>query len=59
MPLHHALTTLRIRNNAITLEPNIGKISELKICALLNEEAGYKRAAPRAEVMFKMHMAYT
>ena len=23
----------------------------------LNEEAGYKRAAPRAEVMFKMHMA--
>ena len=25
----------------------------------LNEEAGYKKAAPRAEVMFKMHMAYT
>ena len=24
----------------------------------LNEEAGYKKAAPRAEVMFKMHMAY-
>ena len=22
-----------------------------------NEEAGYKRAAPRAEAMFKMHMA--
>ena len=25
---------------------------------ILNEEAGYKKAVPRAEVMFKMHMAY-
>ena len=24
---------------------------------VLNEEAGYKRAVPRAEAMFKMHMA--
>ena len=37
--------------------PLWGSIS-LGMFNVLNEEVGYKRAAPRAEAMFKMHMAY-
>ena len=32
--------------------------SQVDLCVQIKEEAGYKRAAPRAELMFKIHMAY-